>query len=173
MTWNKLSLKIGLFVFFTIVLNQSCGIYSLSGVNIPPDIKSISISYFPNQAPQVAPTLSQVFTEKLRDKFQNETKLFLQPEQGDYQISGVISQYSIQPVSIGGNTAATENRLTIATNVEFVCPKYPDMNFSKSFSNFLNFDASRNLSPELERQLIDQVSEMLVQDIFNAIALKW
>jgi hypothetical protein len=123
MIWNNKYIHILLIICIAAI--TSCGIYSLSGVNIPDDIKSVSVAYFPNQAPQVAPTLSQVFTEKLRDKFQNETRLFLKDSEGDYQISGFISDYRIDPVGISGNTQATENRLTISAKVDFVCPKYP------------------------------------------------
>jgi outer membrane lipopolysaccharide assembly protein LptE/RlpB len=151
---------------------SNCGIYSLSGVNIPDDVKSISIAYFPNQAPQVAPTLSQVFSEKLRLKFQNETRLFLKDEEGDYQISGIINNYQITPVGITGNTQAAENRLTMASKVTFVCPKYPDYDFVKSYTNFINFEASINFDG-IENRLINELTDMMVQDILNDIALKW
>jgi len=160
---------LGLVVLFT--FNQ-CGIYSLSGVNIPDDVKSISISYFPNQAPQVAPTLSQVFTEKLKDKFQSETRLFLTTEEGDYQIDGVINGYNIAPVGITGNTAASENRLTMTSKVDFKCPKHPKFDFTKTYTNFVNFDAGINYTT-IEDRLIQDVTTMMVQDIFNDIALKW
>lgn len=151
---------------------QHCGIYSLSGVNIPDDVKSISIEYFPNQAPQIAPTLSQEFTEKLRDKFQNETRLYLRDEEGDYQISGVITDYRIEPVGVTGNTEAAENRITMSAKLSFKCPKHPDFDFEKTYSNFRNFEASINIDA-IESELIRDLTDMMVQDIFNDIALKW
>lgn len=172
MNLNKLffgKLFIGLFILFT--FNQ-CGIYSLSGVNIPDDVKSISIAYFPNQSQQIAPTLSQVFTEKLKDKFQNETRLFLTAEDGDYQIDGIINDYRITPVGITGNTAAAENRLTMSTKIDFKCPNHPKFDFTKTYTNFVNFDAAINFTT-IEDRLIQDVTTMMVQDIFNDIALKW
>ncbi|MCO6495320.1 MAG: LptE family protein [Bacteroidetes bacterium] len=172
MNLNKSNyLKIILFII-PVFLFSNCGIYSLSGVNIPNDVKSISILYFPNQAPQVAPTLSQVFTEKLKDKFQSETKLYLKDQEGDYQIDGIITDYNIRPVGISGNTAATENRLTMSAKVNFTCPNHPKFNFTKTYTNFVNFPASTDYSA-IESQLITDVTTMMVQDIFNDIALKW
>jgi hypothetical protein len=171
MGWNKL-ITFTLILCLVSVVVPSCGIYSFSGVTIPDDVKSISIHYFPNQAPQVAPTLSQVFTEKLRDKFQNETRLFLTPQNGDYHIDGVITDYAIQPVGVSGNTAATENRLTMMAKVNFQCVGYPKLNFTKTYTNFVNFEASTNFAT-IENRLIDEVTAMMVQDIFNDIALKW
>jgi hypothetical protein len=172
MVWSNIFSIQRISIFLIVVLLSACGIYTFSGVKIPDDVKSISIAYFPNQAPQTAPTLSQVFTEKLRDKFQNETRLFLKPEEGDYQVSGSIVDYRIEPVGVSGDTEATENRLTITSKVEFKCPKHPDLDFNKNFSNFVNFDASRSLET-VETQLINEVTDMMVQDIFNAIALMW
>lgn len=171
MDWNSFFVRfvwLGYFLFSF----SACGIYSFSGVTIPDDIKSISIAYFPNQAPQVAPTLSQVFTEKLRDKFQNETRLFLTPQNGDYHIEGIISDYKIEPVGVSGNTTATENRLTMMSKVTFQCLAYPKLNYTKTYTNFVNFEASTNFAT-IENRLIDEVTAMMVQDIFNDIALKW
>ena len=36
--------------------------YNLSGGSIPPEAKTFSVAYFPNNAPMVAPTLSNVLT---------------------------------------------------------------------------------------------------------------
>ena len=48
---------------------NGCKVYSFTGASISSDIKTVSIKYFPNKASIVQPSLSQVFTEKLKDKF--------------------------------------------------------------------------------------------------------
>ena len=45
-----------------------CGVavkYSLSGASIPPDAKTFSVAYFPNNATMVSPILSSTLTERL------------------------------------------------------------------------------------------------------------
>ncbi|MBO7236278.1 MAG: hypothetical protein J6V05_06810, partial [Alistipes sp.] len=41
--------------------------YNLSGGSIPPAAQTFSVAYFPNNAPMVAPSLSNALTEGLRD----------------------------------------------------------------------------------------------------------
>ena len=60
------------------LLLAGCGYkvnYSLSGASIPPDAKTFSVAYFPNNAPMVAPILSSTLTDALRDKFTRQTRL--------------------------------------------------------------------------------------------------
>ena len=56
-------------------LVQSCGIYSFTGTSIQPDVKSVTINYFEYTAPKVNPSLSNMMTEGLQDKFTRLTKL--------------------------------------------------------------------------------------------------
>ena len=55
-----------------------CGVsikYSLSGASIPPDAKTFSVAYFPNNATMVSPILSSTLTEALVDMFTRRTRL--------------------------------------------------------------------------------------------------
>jgi len=38
-------------------------VYSFTGASISPEVKTISIQYFPNNAPLIEATLSQSFTD--------------------------------------------------------------------------------------------------------------
>jgi hypothetical protein len=153
-----------LFALFLLTGCKSCK-YSLSGINIPPDVRSISIQYFQNKAAYVNPSLSQRFTEQLKDKFQRETSLSVVSSEGDYRVSGFITDYRTEPV-------ATKNRFTMVVSVQFECPKHPEMNFTESYSRFQEFDASQNFQT-VETSLSEAVSAQIIQDIFNNIALKW
>ena len=59
--------------------------YSLSGASISPDVKSVFVDYFRNRSRVINPTLSQTFTEAMKDKFVNETGLTLNTDQGDLE----------------------------------------------------------------------------------------
>ena len=54
---------------FTLVFLSACGFYSFTGASISPDVKTVSVQYFPNHAATIEPTLSQVFAERLKDFF--------------------------------------------------------------------------------------------------------
>ena len=57
------------------LLLVSCGIYSITGASIPPEAKTVSVQYFSNKAATVQATLSQVFTEQLKDMLVEQTNL--------------------------------------------------------------------------------------------------
>jgi outer membrane lipopolysaccharide assembly protein LptE/RlpB len=150
----------------------SCGIYSFSGASIPPDAKTISIQFFPNNAQIIYPTLSQSFTDALKDKFVTNTNLAMVAKNGDLQIEGEITGYTVQPQAIQGNDQAALNRLTITVNVRF-SNKYADaQNFETSFSRFVDFPSSKSLS-SVQESLIEEINKALAEDIFNRSVANW
>jgi carboxypeptidase C (cathepsin A) len=159
-------------ILFLLINVSSCGIYSFTGASIHPQAKTISISTFPNLAPMINPTLSQEFTESLQDKFQNQTSLTLVEMNGDYEIEGEIVGYATTPMAIQGNETAALNRLTITVNVRFTNKLEEKDNFEQRFSRYIDYDSSRNLS-EVEQDLVKQINEVLVEDIFNKAVVNW
>ncbi|MEI6748559.1 MAG: LptE family protein [Bacteroidales bacterium] len=157
------------------VLNGGCGIYSFTGASISPAVKTISISYFPNNAQFVQPTLSQKFTDALRDKFATQTNLTLLKSGGDLMIDGAITGYDPnQPVAIQGGADQTASlyRLTVTVNVRFTNKKDDKQSFETSFSRYEDYDRTSRLA-DVEEQLLEQINEALVQDIFNKAVVNW
>lgn len=155
-----------------VLITPGCGVYSFTGASIPPGAKTISIDYFPNNALLVQPTLSQRFTDALRDKFTGETSLNLVGQNGDMSIEGEIVGYTANPIAIQGNEQAALNRLTITVNVRFVNHLDEKMNYESSFSRFQDYDSSNSLA-DVEDDLIDQIGRDLVQDIFDKAVVNW
>lgn len=154
------------------LLNWHCGFYSFSGTSIPDDVEHFTVQYIENKASLVAPLLSQTMTEKLKNKFISETRLSFRQTEGDFDFSGFISDYRVEPVSVQDNATTSLNRLTVTVKINMVCKKHPKLNFDQSFTNFEDFDANQNLS-DVEDQLIDQISDNLIQQIFNKAAINW
>lgn len=167
-----LNLKSTISIFVLIVLCSSCGVYSFTGASIHPQAKTISIKTFPNMAPMVNPSLSQEFTEALQDKFQKQTSLTLISSGGDYELEGEIVGYSTSPIAIQGNEKAALNRLSISVNVRFTNKLNEKDNFEQRFSRYIDYDSSRNLS-EVEAELVKQINEVLVEDVFNKAVVNW
>ncbi len=161
------------FVFFLLFALSSCKIkYSFTGASIAPDVKTVSVKYFPSFAPLAKPTFSQLFTEGLRDIFLKQTQLNLVDNYGDLQFEGEITDYSVQPVAIQGNQTAALTRLTVGVNIRFVNTKNTTQNFETKFSRFADFDQSKGLS-SVEDQLLREINSQLVQDIFNRSVSNW
>lgn len=167
----KLSSRIVLLFFLALGL-QSCKFYSFSGTSIDPKVETFSVSFFENQATIVSPLLSQTFTEGLKQKFISETNLSIVNDGGDFDFSGAITNFVITPVSAQSSDNAQLNRLSITVQVKLVSSKDPKSEFEQSFTNFQDFDATTNFS-SIESQLVDEISVMLVQQVFNKAAINW
>lgn len=161
-----------LYFFLLTVLIAGCRVYSFTGASISPDVKTISIAYFPNQASMVQPALSQIFTEKLREKFVSQTSLIQVNSNGDLQFEGAITDYTAIPTAIQGNEQAALNRLTITVNVKFTNIKDEKQSFQTSFSRFTDYDSRKNLA-SVEQELINEICNQLVDDIFNKAVINW
>jgi len=151
---------------------SSCGIYSFTGASIPPEARTFSVSYFPNNAQLVQPTLSQRFTESLQDKFLRQTNLRLVDNGGDLHFEGSITGYTTAPTAISGDDRAALNRLTITVRVTFINEFEPDNDFERSFSRYWDYDSNRSLS-EIEDEAITIITEALVEDVFNQAVVNW
>lgn len=146
--------------------------YSFTGASIPPGATTFSVDFFPNHAPIVQPTLSQIFTDALKDKFSRQTNLKLANGIGDLHFEGSITGYSIQPQAIGPDDRAAQNRLTITVRVKFVNEFEPDNDFEQNFSRYYDYESTRSLA-EVENEAIDLITEALVEDIFNSSVVNW
>jgi Lipopolysaccharide-assembly len=155
-----------------LALFSSCK-YSFTGASIPTDVKSFSVDYFSNRASLVQPSLSQVFTEKLKDKFLTNTSLAPVKTNGDMSFEGYISDYNVQPTAIqSGIDQAALNRLTIVVSVKFVNSKNEKQNFETTFSSFTDFDSRKTLT-QVESVLIEEITKKIVDDVFNKAVINW
>jgi len=163
-------------VILAATLAAACGYkvtYNLTGCSIPPDAKTFSVAYFPNNAPMVAPTLSTTLTEALRDKFSRQTRLQQVDEGGDFAFEGEITNYSSTTASVSSGDYALQNRLTITVKVTFTNAIDQTLSFNnKSFSSYADYDSSQLLL-DVQDQLIEEIVEKLVNDIYMAAAGNW
>lgn len=154
----------------------SCGYkvtYNLSGGSIPPEAKTFSVAYFPNNAPMVAPTLSNVLTEGLRDKFSRQTRLEQVEEGGDFAFEGEITNYTSTTASVSSGDYALQNRLTITVKVSFQNAVDQTLSFNaKTFSAYADYDSSQ-LLVDVQDQLIEDICEDLINDIYMAATGNW
>ena len=146
--------------------------YSFSGASISPEVKTVSIPRFPNNALLVAPILSSTRTEALQDRFSRQTRLTLVPEGGDLNFEGEITNYTSTPAAISGNEYAVRNNLTITVRVRFTNTIDPSQNYDKTFSAFAPYNSDQLLQ-NAEPTLIPEIVEQLVEDIFNAAVSQW
>jgi hypothetical protein len=167
---KNLTANITLAVF--LLAMAGCGVYSFTGASIPPNAKTISIQYFENKAALVEPTLSQTLTDALRDRFQSQTPLNLVTDRGDLQLEGIITDYTTRPQAIQSNDKAASNRLTVTIKVKFTNTLDPTKDFDTSFSRFEDYPSSQDIN-QVKDQLIAQITDALVDDVFNKSVVNW
>tara|TARA_R110001583_G_scaffold163880_1_gene316325 strand:- start:5993 stop:6499 length:507 start_codon:yes stop_codon:yes gene_type:complete len=160
-------------LFLFLFAAQSCGIYSFTGTNLHPDVKTVQIDYFPNNAVLIEPTLSQDFTNALLDLFLEQTNLSLVKAGGDLQFEGEITGYRINPMTATAEQTAAQSRLTVTVNVRFFNNKLEDDNFEKTFSHYYDYDANEQLTDSVLEDAFTEILERITQDIFNASVAKW
>ena len=159
--------------FLVILFFHSCTIsYTTTGASIDPAVETISVQYFPNRAPIVTPTLSQKFTDDLREKFRSQTRLNLVNGYGDVNFEGEIVNYETKPIAIQADETASKNRLTVTVRVRYTNTVNPEADFDTNFSRYEDYDANRDLS-SVENELLDDIIQNLTEDIFNKAFVNW
>ena len=151
----------------------ACGIYSFSGTSIQNDVETVNINYFEYKAQKVNPSLSNDLTEAIRTRFRRMTRLEQVEQDGDLEITGEITGYSVAAAAVSAQEIATQNRLTVTVRVNFSNRKYPEDDFEgKSFSAYADYDSTNSLDA-VESSLCAEIVEKLVEDIFNATVAQW
>lgn len=158
-------------------LLKSCKIsYSFSGANISPEIRTVSVQYFPNRvAPRdgfINPNFSQTFTDALKDKIKAQTNLNFMSELGDVNFEGEVTAYKSEPLAVTGREVAELNRFTITVRVKYTNVTNPDENFDTRFSRYEDYQSSKDLQL-VEQDLSEKIVEQITEDIFNQAFVNW
>ena len=161
-----------LFVLLLIVFCSCKTTVSMSGASIPIEAKTISVGFFTNNTSLGAPSLSQRFTEKLRDVVSQQTNLTLVRQNGDLQFEGYIAEYNVAPIAVQSNDQAAQNRMTITVKVKYSNKFEEAKNFDQNFTRFADFDSKLNIATE-EPRLVDQIYKQITEDIFYKAFNNW
>lgn len=172
---KSLKLQVAMCAFLTLLL-VSCGVkYGFTGGSIPKDMKTYTVLYFENLAPMVYTTLSQNFTEGLKERIRTQSTLSQVNSDGDAIFEGTITGYSITPASVGAgnNDRAQNSRLTITVKVKYTnkLDQTGESDFEESFSQFKEFPGSDVTA--YEANLNAEIIKMLTEDIYNRAFANW
>ena len=142
--------------------------------SMPASWKTFSIKTLEINAANCPLSYSAALTEKLKDGIQNNTRLALNTRlgKGEVNIEGLISSYNVMPLAIQGNDNASQNRLTISVQFSIFVSEPKEDIINLTATRFADFNASTNLST-VESQLVDEISEQIVQDVINKLLSNW
>lgn len=135
--------------------------------------RTIRVSDFPIRAALVYPPLQQVFENRLLDQIQQQTRLSIVPgADANLEMTGEITGYTLTPQAVGENAYATQTRLTITARVKYTDHINPANDIDQTFSAYRDFSADLMLT-DVQDELCQQISEELVDLIFNATLGNW
>lgn len=141
---------------------------------MPEEWQKFSVQTLRISAPTCPLNYAAGLSETLKDGIQNNTRLSLTPNinEAQVQISGEITQYTINPIALQNGDNAAKNRLTvsIAFDLNFTSPKIESSKLT--VTRFADFNAETNFS-SVENQLLSQVNEQVVQDVVNKLMSNW
>lgn len=169
----KRALTLFILSTFSIVFTTCTVNYSFTGASIAPEVKTIRIGNFPNNALLVNPTLAQDFTDGLRNKFQSQTSLNIVTKGGDLVIEGEITDYSTRPTAIQADDIAAQNRLTITVKVTFTNTNDDSKSFTnQSFSRYQDYPSNLDFA-SVQESYVPLIVDYLIEDIFNKSVVNW
>ncbi|WP_378410092.1 LptE family protein [Rhodocytophaga aerolata] len=143
-------------------------------MSLSPDVQTISVSNFINNSGGGPANITQNFTERVKEYFQqNSTLKIYQPDgTADLLLEGAITGYDVTPIAPTEGQFAALNRLTVRVQVKFTNTKDETQNFDSPFSFYADFDQSRTLT-SVENELLTVIFDQIVLDIFNKSVANW
>jgi hypothetical protein len=137
--------------------------------------KTIQVGYFDNRSALASANTSNVLTESLKDLMQSQTKLSLVTDNADWKLTGEITDYKVNPISIQANSeTAAQNRftMTVRANCIYVTPEKNDSLVidNKVFTFYTDFDSSLDFSAEeegLQKEVIEQITQAIYDNAFG------
>jgi len=152
---------------------NSC--YSFKTAGIPPGLQTFYVEEFDNTALNVVPTLAIDFTQKLITKARIEGKLSYTEFEPHVDFKGVITNYSVTSQAPEEGQTTAFNRLEIIVKVTYTNNLEEDSEKSwedKTFSFFEDYPSDVNLL-DVQDDLIENISDQIIEDIFNAAFSGW
>ncbi|HEY4335784.1 MAG TPA: LPS assembly lipoprotein LptE [Puia sp.] len=167
-----------LFIAPCLVLS-SCKIYSFKDVSIPPQVKSIHLSYIENRARYVDPQLAPQLNDKLRQKISSQASRLSQIESpdADYDVSGTITDYSVTTSGVSA-TQASSDRLSVTVHLIFKNHLDPSgktvapADFEADVTRNFDFAATLTLT-DAAPQLLPSIVSNMTDEIFNKLFSNW
>ncbi|MFZ1786911.1 MAG: LptE family protein [Saprospiraceae bacterium] len=168
---NKSVLFFSLLIISSISFS-SCVCYSFKGISIPPDINTFYVENFKNKTVTAPVDIEVRFSEALRSKIRNESRLKFQEAEPDILFEGDVVGYNISAEAPQeGNTVAL-NKLDIVVSVKYTNKTNEKLNYTRNFSFFQTYPGDQDLT-NVQDDLIKRIFDQIVERIFNDTFTTW
>ena len=164
----QMKLRISIYLLSALLL-QAC--YSFKGITIPDTLDTFDVPFVEVTTPDAPPSINTDLQDKLIQKITRESRLTFNSTNPDVRMTTKLTGYIVE--SIGANSEDVDaNRLKISVKVEYKDAKNEENDWIKSFSQNREFAAGVNLL-SVQDQLVEEIFDDIVEDIFNTAFTNW
>ncbi|WP_235296328.1 LPS assembly lipoprotein LptE [Portibacter marinus] len=146
--------------------------YTLNGITIPENVESYYVANFDLKARNAPPLINQVFTEDLKNKINQQTKLVANDTDPDVEFNGSISSFTLQQLAPTRDQESSLNRLRVSVAVEYTNHRNEDLSWKQTFSQNFDFSPDQDLL-SVQDQAIADIYEQIIEQIFNKSFADW
>ena len=161
-----------IFLILWLTTSFCTGCYSLKGYSISPDVQTYFVGNFKLTALNAPATITQTFTESLKDKVSKESRLKYSDKDPHIEFNGTIQGFNVSSVAPQPGETTAFSRLTINVTIEYTNNLDPKDQWTKSFSHFDDFPSNVNLL-QVQDDLIVVIFNQILEDIFNQAFNNW
>ncbi len=164
----------GIIICLLSLLPMSCSVqYSFNGSSIDYEkTKTITLADFPNRASYVWGPMASIFNNQLKDEFASHTKLQQVKRNGDLVIEGEITQYQQRNKAVTSEGHSAQTELSMTVNVRFTNNINHAEDFERQFTATSSYETTQSLN-SVQEELVTQMVDELVDQIFNAAVANW
>ncbi len=152
------------------LLCQSC--YTFKGFSIDPNTSSFYVKNLENRAALAQPGLAQEFTERMKNRIRNETRLKIVEENPDIEFSGYILDYRVAVEAPNSTQGSALNRLTMTVHIDYKDNKTEKNSYKNDFTFSLPFSPNETLT-SVQDNLNDKLSTQIINDIILKTFNNW
>jgi hypothetical protein len=147
--------------------------YSFKGGSVPSHLKTVAIPIVEDQSGYGDPSLRDLFTQKLMERFTNDNTLQLaERNSADCMLEGAVTDVKDAPeVLQGSSEQVTLRKITVTVRMTFQDLRLRKKVWEKSFSNWGNYPSGGGLTQRNEGVQI--AVEKLTEDILNDTVAGW
>jgi hypothetical protein len=146
--------------------------YSFKGGSVPPHLKTIAIPILEDQSGYGDPTLRDMVTQKLVERFSQDNTLQLTDRNSaDSMLEGTVTDVKDTPEVIQGGEQVTMRKITVTLKIVFQDLKLRKKVWEKIYSKWGNYPSGGGLTQRNEG--VQAAVEKITEDILNDTVAGW
>jgi hypothetical protein len=141
--------------------------YSFTGASVPPHLKTIAIPYADDRSGAGEPSLRDLLTQMLTQKFINDNNLKITDRSSaDAVLECIITGFNDAPAIVSSGENVTTRRITITVQVSYKDLVKRKTIYEKQFSNYGDYDPSKGFDDRNNAisTAIDKISDDILLD---------